>query len=336
MRDKVISANIIETYKECSLAYGERSPIPIGIFIRDFYRHYHTINLVHRFAPLSTDTEILDVCAGFAVPSRILQKEGYKIYVTDSYTIGGEAICSVTAKTFPFTRINNIETDKLPFSENSFDCVLWLGTIEHLQNSPKRVLDWIYKILRPNGIVVIDTPNILELRKRIMLMLGKSFMPPIQFVFHSNYHADHHREYTKSDLEYVLQQSNFKICYSGIVDTVSPISIERRTKIKDRIPEKSELLQMTQFSIGWKVFSIDNLLKFPYSLALKLVPSFKDTLFIVGRKMYGKTGLINCGNAKALRTMTDRVVHRGPGDSGIECFSESRVSVGYRRFSIDL
>jgi len=53
--------------------------------------------------------------------------------------------------------------------------------------------------------------------------------------------------------------------------------------------------------------------------------------------MCGITGLINCGNAKILQTMTNTLAHRGPDDEGITWFDNAGSGIGHRRlFIIDL
>lgn len=277
--NKLLEKKIIDTYEIVAKEYN----IPKGIISRDFFRHYYTLELVQKFYS-KQKCKVLDVSAGYAIPSRILKDEGFDVYVTDSVAIAGEKTCGIVQKIFPFTRIDNLETDDLPFDNGTFDIVLWLATIEHLHNSPRRILDWMKKILKADGILIIDTPNVLELRKRIMFLFGKSFLPQIQFIFHSDYHGDHHREYTKGDLEYVLIESGFKILASEVVDTISPITLKKRIKYDKRTPQISEVDQMAQFTIGWELLNPYNIAKIPYSILVKMFPNFRDTLFIVGQK----------------------------------------------------
>ena len=65
-------------------------------------------------------------------------------------------------------------------------------------------MEEVYRILNKGGIFFIETPNIVELRKRLYMLMGKSFMPAIEYVYNNDYHKEHHREYTMKDLEKVL------------------------------------------------------------------------------------------------------------------------------------
>ena len=50
-----------------------------------------------------------------------------------------------------------------PFPENSFDCVLFLETIEHVEN-PALFLKEFHRILKPNGFLILSTPNATSLK----------------------------------------------------------------------------------------------------------------------------------------------------------------------------
>jgi len=59
----------------------------------------------------------------------------------------------------------NIKKD-LPYSENYFDVVTATEVIEHLEDF-RKLLREIYRILKPNGICVLSTPNILNINSRL-------------------------------------------------------------------------------------------------------------------------------------------------------------------------
>jgi ubiquinone/menaquinone biosynthesis C-methylase UbiE len=53
------------------------------------------------------------------------------------------------------------DATQLPFADRSFDVVVSFETIEHLTN-PERFIDECYRVLRPNGVLVISTPEVHE------------------------------------------------------------------------------------------------------------------------------------------------------------------------------
>jgi len=48
--------------------------------------------------------------------------------------------------------------DQLPFAENSYDVVTLLDVLEHLSN-PAKVLKEIYRVLKPEGTLIVQVPN---------------------------------------------------------------------------------------------------------------------------------------------------------------------------------
>lgn len=52
----------------------------------------------------------------------------------------------------------NFEKDKLPYKNNTFNIVHFNAVLEHIKN-PDNILTEIKRILKPNGLVIINTPN---------------------------------------------------------------------------------------------------------------------------------------------------------------------------------
>ena len=67
-----------------------------------------------------------------------------------------------------------LNTD-LKYDENTFDVIFLVEVIEHLEN-PNIVLHEIHRILRKWGMVVISTPNIMNITSRLLFMFEGSFL----------------------------------------------------------------------------------------------------------------------------------------------------------------
>jgi len=65
----------------------------------------------------------------------------------------------------------DVDGESLPFENNYFDAIYAGAIIEHLFD-PDHFLDEVYRVLKPNGILVLDTPNLASLYNRIALLLG--------------------------------------------------------------------------------------------------------------------------------------------------------------------
>lgn len=66
----------------------------------------------------------------------------------------------------------NACTDDLPFPDSTFDAVLLCEVLEHVTYSPLPMLREIRRVLRPDGTLLLSTPNPAGLGKFIKLALG--------------------------------------------------------------------------------------------------------------------------------------------------------------------
>ncbi len=66
---------------------------------------------------------------------------------------------------------NNLEVDGLPFADNMFDTTAMVDVIEHIVD-PIGALKEIQRVLKPNGRLIIHTPNIAKWTRRLKLLAG--------------------------------------------------------------------------------------------------------------------------------------------------------------------
>jgi ubiquinone/menaquinone biosynthesis C-methylase UbiE len=81
------------------------------------------------------------------------------------------ACCDYTDKLMQLSGQNveivDLNTDKhLPYQDNRFDIVTATEVIEHLEDF-RAILREIYRVLKPGGVCVLSTPNILNLNSRL-------------------------------------------------------------------------------------------------------------------------------------------------------------------------
>lgn len=116
-------------------------------------------------------------------------------------------------------------TKGLPFSDNTFDHVLFLEVIEHLKN-PYFVVEEINRILSKEGKLILSTPNILSLKSRIRFLFEGNFEyfrePPLEQIKNprekkSNIHV---LAYRLHELEFLLYSCKFNIegIYTSVFD----------------------------------------------------------------------------------------------------------------------
>jgi len=105
----------------------------------------------------------------------------------------------------------DILADPLP---TGFDAVLLLAVIEHLNGTPRFLLQKCGMMLNnPSSLFFLGVPNAAYLWKRLrFLVKGKAPFPDIEHVYWSDYpFAGHNREYTTSDVRKVLEWGGWTI-----------------------------------------------------------------------------------------------------------------------------
>lgn len=60
----------------------------------------------------------------------------------------------------------NLNKDPLPYADDSFDIVTCSEVVEHLENY-RRLISEIYRVTRKDGLVVLTTPNVINLKSRV-------------------------------------------------------------------------------------------------------------------------------------------------------------------------
>ncbi|MCK5832097.1 class I SAM-dependent methyltransferase [bacterium] len=98
----------------------------------------------------------------------------------------------------------DLETETLPFDDEVFDCVLATEIFEHLAHH-NIILAEIYRVLKPDGRLIVTVPNVAMLRKRIEMLFGKDpnrVYPPSAWDVHI-------REYSGESLSKLLAFYDF-------------------------------------------------------------------------------------------------------------------------------
>jgi SAM-dependent methyltransferase len=101
--------------------------------------------------------------------------------------------------------------DRLPFAEASFDVVLSIEGIEHLEDRFAYLRE-LRRVLKPHGTLILTTPNIVGLRSRVRFF-GSGFYHrdsrPLREAERNPFH--HVALGTLADLRYALHTSGFRL-----------------------------------------------------------------------------------------------------------------------------
>lgn len=109
--------------------------------------------------------------------------------------------------------INCIEYDiekSFPFNDKSFDVVFGGEIIEHIFDTDAMIQE-IRRVLKPNGFLILTTPNIAALTKRIRLLFGKNPFIEIGLISDDGMSAGHIRYFTINSLKKLLNRNDFII-----------------------------------------------------------------------------------------------------------------------------
>jgi SAM-dependent methyltransferase len=129
-----------------------------------------------------------------------------------SYVVAGS---TERAHADRITHLFNVEEDEFPFSDDSFDVVLFCEMLEHLLMNPVATLRQIHRVLKPNGVLVLTTPNVCRLGNVAAIVEGVNIYDP-----YSGFgpYGRHNREYTRHELHVLLGFAGFDVETSFTAD----------------------------------------------------------------------------------------------------------------------
>lgn len=124
-------------------------------------RHVHG-DVAGFFRRFFREGRLLDVPVGEGDNARPLAAAGFEVW-------GADLVIRDCGD--PKLHIQQIDmTKQLPYADGSFDGVLHSEGIEHVDNQ-LAVLKQLARVLRPGGVLVVTTPNLLHLEGRLFALL---------------------------------------------------------------------------------------------------------------------------------------------------------------------
>ena len=244
-----------------------------------FHRFVMTAKLCLQYSLEVDQVKILDVGCGVGTFALMLKELGFTVYCVDH-------------PDFPdrqWLLDNNIETRRavleyqsIPFEDNSFHIITCLDVIEHLHGSPQKMLSEIRRLLVDNGILILQVPNFVNLRKRIDVLFGRTNHVKLDYFFNHEYpYISHVREFTPSEMVRILELSNFK----PILKRMDSFHL-KSTELRNYPNPLNNGVYKYKYERGFKFNSPRQILKLFYGLAVALVPNWRDIITVVGRKSY--------------------------------------------------
>lgn len=169
----------------------------------------HTLNLI----PDGTGS-LLEIGSNPYFTSLLIKKfTRYALTCTnyfggETHSAHQEVRSSLDGETIRFDYVNhNVEACDFPLEEQ-FDVVLFCEVIEHLTMDPLLVLSRIKDIMKPDGCLILSTPNVARLENVARMLAGANIYDP-----YSGYgpYGRHNREYNRHELVQLLIHAGFEV-----------------------------------------------------------------------------------------------------------------------------
>ena len=121
-------------------------------------------------------------------------------------------------------RACDIEGERWPFEDGTFDFALFTELLEHLRVDPLFALAELNRVLKPGGRVLLTTPNLYALKTVLRFARGRGLWDPIVEFGKLRIlgHMGHVREYARRDVLRLLQASGFRPLQARYVQYAYP------------------------------------------------------------------------------------------------------------------
>jgi len=246
--------------KEIVERFGDSRAVHSYYF--EFGRRLEVLKLVEEYC--RQGSTVLDLGAQPFIISCALRKMGYNVLAFD--VDPGPYMSIAKACGVNVVRCD-LERDELNVS--NADCAVFTEVLEHLHYYyVPLVLSKINRALKLGGALVLTTPNIASLFRRLRLLLG------VQPIYH--YHV---REYTMKEVVSLLREAGFEVikAYYSIVNDLTYIDADPEKYL--RISGFKDLVRI----VLKKPIKLNTLRLLAYPI-VKLRPSLRCLIVVVAMK----------------------------------------------------
>jgi 2-polyprenyl-3-methyl-5-hydroxy-6-metoxy-1,4-benzoquinol methylase len=120
--------------------------------------------------------------------------------------INEEAISLASRRGLDFVAVADVESDRLPFEEREFDCIILADILEHLYN-PWDTLKRLSSFLKDNGYILLSIPNIKYAHILRRLIFHDEWTYGEEGILDNT----HIRFFTLKEIEWLLEYAGLKI-----------------------------------------------------------------------------------------------------------------------------
>lgn len=185
-------------------------------------QHYRDVMArVHRILGTDKVDRVLDVGAVPGHLTAMLKRAGLDVCALDiDPSRVGTLFQSLQIPAYQV----DLDSEPLPFSDGSFDLILFSEVLEHLRMQPVAVLREVRRVLRSDGHLLLSTPNITPLM-RWRFLLGQDFQGDL--ITESEKvamlgHMGHFRLYSRVEVERLLSHIGFRTVRTDCGGKITP------------------------------------------------------------------------------------------------------------------
>jgi O-antigen biosynthesis protein len=143
--------------------------------------------------------------------------------------------------------VGDVETMELPLEPASFDAIVCGDFIEHLRD-PQTFLARIRPLLRPDGCLVLSTPNVANWAMRVGLLFGR-----FRYTEWGILDRTHSHLFTRKTLQECLEAAGYRVTVFDFTVPVPVLSTPRAEAIAHWIGRVRPSLFAYQFVVAAKV-----------------------------------------------------------------------------------
>ena len=115
---------------------------------------------------------------------------------------------------FPYISVN-VERERYPLSDASFDLVLCCEILEHLLINPSHMFFEAHRVLVPGGFILVSTPNVIRAANLRALQERRN----INDAYHGNgIYGRHNREFAPDEVPLLLEACGYTVVRNTTVD----------------------------------------------------------------------------------------------------------------------
>ena len=188
----------------------------------------------------------------------------------------------------------DLETDPWPIAPAAADAVVLTEVIEHMYINPLHALLEVNRVLKPGGVLLISTPNLLSLRNRINFFFGNMtevIQPPfLAFLQKARLgHCGHVRLYAPTELSDMLAavgfESRIRFYEFGFWDAAPGAGANGAGSQPAAPPQRSFVRKLWRSPRSY----VDGALSTGRSLLEQRIPQCRSHMYVIARKVRAVT-----------------------------------------------